>query len=968
MDSSSVLADQFVPYALEAVNFIRPNTLWAAVDLPVLDTELAAIFFQSVPAPLCPCSCGKDGNNDSSLKTPAATSTATVASKVPVSPNLPPHHHIWSFPLRILDPELNFAVERRVEKLHGTSKHESLTDEQAGDLVLPAVEDIKDPVTYRETFEAILTAERKEVLVLYERYSQYDKPIATHIDNDDSSSRVQMCIPGIADAHPPLEAGDFLLLRPVKKLSFPVTKNDLARDARETKARKNRRSRPICHQWSLPINVLEMQCRVVNIVRDRMPTILGAVQGTWVPFLQAETLDQCHPNGNYNLRVIPNTKMIQRCLTALDWLATVPSDMVMLMLFPDQAPKLLSLIVKDDDDDDDDANSKTGASPPWTADDLNDKQSAFCQLVLARTRSPAFDQVRGPMVLTGPAGTGKTKVLLASIRLVLQEKKLTTFIGTGSVNADSFHNQHRILVCTPSHTACDVVCRRLSKFLNRTQLFRLYDADRPIATVPVEILAFCRQSGQNGSFSMPPAAELLAFQVIVCTCSDAHLLYMAGLTNQQLRCRRRCFQQSLDKLCHNQNLSTVVQGVDEPHFTHLFIDEAAQATEPETMIPFSVVVDPCIGTRKVEIVLSGDPRQLQPAVYSATAAAAGLNRSLMERLLQRPVRCLGDGNENMLGPNLVRIEDWLQYSFERDGQEQLSVFLTTNYRGHASFLMLPSALFYGDKLLCAHTEEGHDDVPAHWCEQLRGVENLSEPASASISITCTANNKSLPEELELRKQHAWPMHFRGVVGKDASVTIESFSGGHSWSNLKEAEAVTKIVRTLTKQGVSSQSIAVMAPFRGQVVLIRKLLRLEGLGAVGVGTVEDYQAVERDVIVLSMTRSTQAFVASDMERRMGLLGQPKRSNVALTRAEHLLIVVGDPNTMAKDFVWSQFLWFCLRNGLWYGETGATESSFHWGASHRLSRSRPRFETKEPLPGEDGAEQVVTVSTLERLLRE
>jgi hypothetical protein len=624
------------------------------------------------------------------------------------------------------------------------------------------------------------------------------------------------------------------------------------------------------------------------------------------------------------------------------------------MLFPDQAPRLLSLGVNNSDDDD-----KSNKSAGATTADLNDKQSAFCEMVLARTRSPSTDQVRGPMVLTGPAGTGKTKAMLASIQLVLNMNTNST--GT----TDSSKQQHRILVCTPSHTACDVVCRRLGQFLNRTQLFRLYGADRSIATIPVEMLGFCRQSGRTGRTFVPPASELLAFQVIVCTCSDAHLLYMAGLTNQQLRCRRVCFQQSLDKVCLDRNLAVTVHGANEPHFTHLFIDEAAQATEPETLIPFSVVVDPYLGIRKVEIVLSGDPRQLQPAVYSSTAAAAGLNRSLMERLLQRPVRCLGDGNEHMLGPNLVQMEDWLQYSFERDGQEQLSIFLTTNYRGHASFLMLPSALFYGDRLLSAGTDKDQVHGPAYWCEKLRVVEQLSEPVS--MSITPTADIKSLPDELKLRKQLSWPIHFCGVIGKDASVTIDSFAGWNSWSNLKEAEAVTDIVIALTEQGVSSQSIGVMAPFRGQVALIRKLLRIKGFGAVGVGTVENYQAVEFDVIVLSVTRSTHAFVESDIKRRMGLLGQAKRSNVALTRAEHLLIVVGDPNTMAKDFVWNQFLWFCLRNGLWYGETGATESTFNWGPSHRLAHHRPRFE-KETSLAEEGAQQVVTVSTMERLLRE
>jgi hypothetical protein len=943
MDSRSVLADRFVPHALQNVNFSKPTQVWPAVNIPVLEHELAMVFYQSVPAPLLSCSCGANGINDS---VDTVTDTFAATAK--------PHQHYWKFPLRILQPELNFASERRKEQLKiavktpPTKSHmtdgtqDSWIDDQAGDLVLPAVEDIKDPAMYRATFEAILAAERKEVLILYERHSQYDLDVAPtekieggEKETTDLSTRFRSVIPGIADAHPPLQVGDFLLLRTVKKISLP-------------------QNAPISTcRWTRPIHLIEIRSRLTDIVRDQSVMKKGGIRGTWVPQSQAVILNVCYPEAKYNLRVIPNTTYTQRCLTALDWLGTVPPDMVMRMLFPDQAPRLLSLGGTNSDDDDDDNSNKSGG----VSADLNDKQSAFCQMVLARTHSPSTDQVRGPMVLTGPAGTGKTKAMLASIQLVLNTNTKST--------AESTKHQHRILVCTPSHTACDVVCRRLGQFLDRTQLFRLYDADRSIATIPVEMLAFCRQSGKTGRTFVPPASELLAFQVIVCTCSDAHLLYMAGLTNQQLRCRRLCFQQSLDKVCLDRNLAVTVHGANEPHFTHLFIDEAAQATEPETLIPFSVVVDPYLGIRKVEIVLSGDPRQLQPAVYSSTAAAAGLNRSLMERLLQRPVRCLGDGNEHMLGPNLIQMEDWLQYSFERDGQEQLSIFLTTNYRGHASFLMLPSALFYGDRLLSAGTDKDQVHGPAYWCEKLRVVEQLSEPVS--MSITPAADIKSLPDEMKLRKQLSWPIHFCGVIGKDASVTIESFAGWNSWSNLKEAEAVTDIVITLTEEGVSSQSIGVMAPFRGQVALIRKLLRIKGFGAVGVGTVENYQAVEFDVIVLSVTRSTHAFVESDIKRRMGLLGQAKRSNVALTRAEHLLIVVGDPNIMAKDFVWNQFLWFCIRNGLWYGETGATESTFQWGPSHRLARHRPRFE-KEVSVAEEGTQQVVTVSTMERLLRE
>lgn len=72
--------------------------------------------------------------------------------------------------------------------------------------------------------------------------------------------------------------------------------------------------------------------------------------------------------------------------------------------------------------------------------------------------------------------------------------------------------------------------------------------------------------------------------------------------------------------------------------------------------------------------------------------------------------------------------------------------------------------------------------------------------------------------------------------------------------------------------------------------------------------------------MSLTRSSQTFLQADVDRRAGLFKQPKRANVALTRAEKALVVVGNPVIMESDQVWSQWLQFCLENGLWYGENG------------------------------------------------
>lgn len=77
----------------------------------------------------------------------------------------------------------------------------------------------------------------------------------------------------------------------------------------------------------------------------------------------------------------------------------------------------------------------------------------------------------------------------------------------------------------------------------------------------------------------------------------------------------------------------------------------------------------------------------------------------MERLLKRPVECLGWGEDHMLGPEKTQdslfdggassLADLIRYYANVDGQELLTVFLCENYRGHSSFLMVREAQLLG---------------------------------------------------------------------------------------------------------------------------------------------------------------------------------------------------------------------------------------------------------------------------------
>jgi superfamily I DNA and/or RNA helicase len=85
---------------------------------------------------------------------------------------------------------------------------------------------------------------------------------------------------------------------------------------------------------------------------------------------------------------------------------------------------------------------------------------------------------------------------------------------------------------------------------------------------------------------------------------------------------------------------TAVEGstVSSLQFDLCLFDEATQATEPVSLIPW---------LRSERVVMAGDPFQLPPTVLSERAAKEGLAQSLFERLL----RDRGDSVKQLLREN-----------------------------------------------------------------------------------------------------------------------------------------------------------------------------------------------------------------------------------------------------------------------------------------------------------------------------
>jgi hypothetical protein len=82
-------------------------------------------------------------------------------------------------------------------------------------------------------------------------------------------------------------------------------------------------------------------------------------------------------------------------------------------------------------------------------------------------------------------------------------------------------------------------------------------------------------------------------------------------------------------------------------------------------------------------------------------------------------------------------------------------------------------------------------------------------------------------------------------------------------------------------------------------------------------------------------------------------------------------------MANDFVWLQFMLFCHRNGLYYGDAPDDVSVLQWVESKSVVRYPPKppvgSKTLHGITnGENGKSDslahIITVGTLERALRQ
>lgn len=110
----------------------------------------------------------------------------------------------------------------------------------------------------------------------------------------------------------------------------------------------------------------------------------------------------------------------------------------------------------------------------------------------------------------------------------------------------------------------------------------------------------------------------------------------------------------------------------------------------------------------------------------------------------------------------------------------------------------------------------------------------------------------------------------------------------SKERIAEADWIATRVRSMLDAGVRPAQIAVIAAYRAQVRLLRERLADTD---VDVGTIDAFQGSERDIVFVSLVRGNP-------RGEVGFVRDPRRLNVAMTRARRHLVVVGNADTLRE----------------------------------------------------------------------
>ncbi|KAK0540941.1 hypothetical protein OC842_000252 [Tilletia horrida] len=318
--------------------------------------------------------------------------------------------------------------------------------------------------------------------------------------------------------------------------------------------------------------------------------------------------------------------------------------------------------------------------------------------------------------------------------------------------------------------------------------------------------------------------------------------------------------------------STSLRSID---FPVVFFDEGSMATEPVALVPLMK------GCEHLAII--GDHRQLPPVVSSSAARAGGLNRSLFERLMDKQERvktAKSDGEQ---------VEDEIG---EAEDTLIPSTMLNVQHRMHPSLSKFPNQTFYEGVL---ENGGGTALLPPL---QTGFSYKVADPYTAFLT-------HQVPEE---RVDNSLQNSFEARAACDVvaslllrNPTLRGLDIGIVTPYVAQVLLLSRMLRADLGSGMRERMDAALAKMDGEA---RKAVQEQLKAAnttvaerakeavdVEVHTVDGFEGREKAAIVFSTVRTNASGY-------VGFLADGRRLNVALTRAQRGLFLLGNLTTWER----------------------------------------------------------------------
>ncbi|MDZ8090136.1 MAG: translation initiation factor IF-2 N-terminal domain-containing protein [Nostoc sp. DedQUE12b] len=266
-------------------------------------------------------------------------------------------------------------------------------------------------------------------------------------------------------------------------------------------------------------------------------------------------------------------------------------------------------------------------------------------------------------------------------------------------------------------------------------------------------------------------------------------------------------------------------------FDVVIIDEVSKCTPPELLIP---------ALKGKKLVMVGDHRQLPPMLETST--------------IEEVAQTMGNTRDE-----LQFLEESLFKSQFESADESIKQMLTTQYRMHP-FIMGAINQFYDGKL-----ESGILEPDTKRAHHLAG--EIIQESQHLLWVKTPIENQFLEQR-----------------------------NGTSYFNTPEIDAIERLCHQFettwaykVANGEPKKEIAVITFYGAQLRKIDERLQSELFPSLEIrtGTVDRFQGMERPVVIVSMVRNNS-------KGDVGFAKKPERVNVAFSRAQELLIIVGCHN--------------------------------------------------------------------------